>query len=479
MKSIEVLRTWLCDCEENDMLKESLRRRQLLEMGLRALAGGGVATSGMVNSALAAGFRSPNDRPGIALIGAGGRGLALAQQAGQFGNITAICDADLQHAAEAQKRFGEKIPICQDYREVLERKDVDVVINATPDHWHTIINVAALRAGKDVYTEKPLTLTFEEGVILRRVVQETGGIVQVGTQQRSEAHFRLACQLVRSGWIGTLKQVVVWLPFWNTKGGPFPPQPVPPHLNWDLYQGQAPERPYHPMRTHFNFRWWFEYAGGIITDWGQHHLDIAYWGADLEQSGPLEVEARGFFPNRGAPDCFNNPDRFVAHIQFPGPIEMWFLVARDEKYLQSAKQGDISPEEDRALFAGVPAEIAAESRNGILFIGDSGRIFVNRGGAYGKPVEDFKAKPDVSLKVALPVSDDHMGNFFQAVASRQQPICTVDVAHRVITTSHLANIAMRLGRKIRWDPAREEILDDKEAASWLRRPQRLPYVLEA
>lgn len=460
------------------MPRQSCNRRTLLEMGLYALAGGGLASVNIANGASATGFSSANDRPGIALIGAGGRGVALAEQAVRFGEITAICDADLEHAAAARKRFGDKVPIFQDYRHVLERKDVDVVINATPDHWHTLINVAALRAGKDVYTEKPLTLTFEEGVLLRRVVRETGRIVQVGTQQRSVAHFRLACQLVRSGWIGKLKQVVVWLPFWNTKGGPFPPQPVPPHLNWDLYQGQAPERPYHPMRTHFHFRWWFEYAGGIITDWGQHHLDIAYWGMDMEQSGPIEVEARAFFPNRGAPDCFNNPDRFVAHIQFPGPIEMWFLVARDEKYLESARQGDISPDEDRALFADVPDEIANESRNGILFVGDAGRIFVNRGGAYGKPIEDFRANPTVSLGVALPVSDDHMANFFDAVANRRQPICTVDVAHRVITTSHLVNIAMRLGRKIRWDPGREQIVDDPEASTWLRRPQRPPYILE-
>ncbi len=456
----------------------SVTRRQLLSLGLCACAGG-VASVHRPRIAYPAGFRSANDRPGIGLIGAGGRGLALAQDAMRFGPIVAICDADLMQAEQARRRFGENVPIYQNYRQLLNDKGVDVVINATPDHWHTLINVEALRAGKHVYTEKPLTLTFEEGVILRQVVRQTGRLVQVGTQQRSIAHFRLACQLVRNGWIGKLQQVVVYLPFWTTKGGPFPPQPVPAHLDWDLYQGQAPERPYHPMRTHFHFRWWFEYAGGIITDWGQHHLDIAYWGMDMEESGPVEVEARGFFPNRGQPDCFNNPDRFVARIVFPQSIEMWFLVARDEKYMQSLKQGDMTPEEDAALFRELPPEYAAETRNGILFVGDAGRIFVNRGGAYGKPVEDFRTKPDVSMNVQLPVSEDHMGNFFESVATGRQPICTVDVAHRVITTSHLANISMRLGRKIHWDPIEEAIVGDEEAASWLRRSQRRPYILEA
>jgi len=452
-------------------------RRRLLELGLTACSGG-VTTLLLSQPARAAGFMAPNDRPGVGLIGAGGRGMAVTQEAVRFGEIVAVCDADLEHAEQARKRFGEACRVYQDYRALLDQKNVDVVINATPDHWHTLINVAALRAGKDVYAEKPITLTFEEGRILRQVVQETGRIVQVGTQQRSVGHFRLVCQLVRNGWIGKLRQVVVLLPFWTTKGGPFPPQPVPPHLNWDLYQGQAPERPYHPMRTHFNFRWWYEYAGGIITDWGQHHMDIAYWGMDMEESGPLEVEARGFFPNRGQPDCFNNPDRFVAHIVFPGPIEMWFLVARDEKYLESAKNGDIAPEEDEDLFRGVPADIAAETRNGIMFVGESGRIFVNRGGAYGKPIEDFRAKPELPQRIELPVSDDHMANFFEAVANRRQPISTVNVAHRVITTSHLANIAMRLGRKLRWDPQAEKIIDDPEAATHLRREQRKPYILE-
>jgi len=453
-------------------------RRELLELGLVALAGGGVVALRRPKKAPASGFRSPSDRPHIALVGAGGRGMNLARNAQRFGPIVAVCDADLDHAEKARDFFGGKPRVYQDYRKMLEQKDIDVVLNATPDHWHTLINIAVLRAGKDLYTEKPLTLTIDEGKILRRVAAETGRVIQVGTQQRSEAHFRLACELVRNGRVGKLQQVVVLLPFWTTKGGPFPPQPVPPKLDWDLYQGQAPERPYHPMRTHFNFRWWFEYAGGIITDWGQHHMDIAYWGMDTENSGPLEVEAKGYFPNHGQPNCFNNPDRFVARMTFPRGVRLLFLVARDTKYLKSMAQGDISQRDDEALFQGVPAAIRNESRNGIMFIGDEGRLFVNRGGAFGKPIEQLARHPLPSSVERLPVSNDHMENFFQCVVSRGQPITSIQVAHRVITACHLGNISMRLNRKIRWDPQSEQIIGDEEANSWLSRQQRPPYVIE-
>ncbi len=453
-------------------------RRQWLQWGLRAVAAGGVVAVRRPQQVPAAGFRAANSRPNIALIGAGGRGMHLARDAQRFGPIVAVCDADSDHAEKAKAFFSGKPAVYQDYRRLLDRRDVDVVLNATPDHWHTIINIATLQAGKDLYTEKPLTLTIDEGKILRRVVEQSGQIVQVGTQQRSEAHFRLACELVRNGRVGKLRQVVVLLPFWTTKGGPFERQPVPRNLNWDLYQGQAPERPYHPMRTHFNFRWWFEYAGGIITDWGQHHMDIAYWGMDTEQTGPLEVEAKAYFPNHGRKNCFNNPDRFVARMTFPGGIHLLLLVARDTKYLKSMAQGDITPADDAELFAGVPAEIRSENRNGILFIGDRGRIFVNRGGAFGKPIEQLADHPLPTRAVRLPVSDDHMGNFFQCVVSRQKPITSVHVAHRVVTACHLGNIAMRLRRKLRWDPQTEQIVGDAEANSWLSRPQRRPYVIE-
>lgn len=449
-------------------------RRAFLRRGLSLGVAGWLAPHGFLSSSPAAQPpRSKNDRPLIAAIGVGGRGTEILKSASRFGDVVAVCDADLKNAERARELLGGKPAVYQDYRKLLdERKDVEVILNGTPDHWHTAINIAACKAGKDVYTEKPLTLTIEEGKLLRQVVRETGRIVQVGTQQRSDPNFRLACELVRNGRIGKLQRVTVVLPFWSTKGGPFAPQPVPPHLNWDLWQGQAPERPYCPERVHFNFRWWSEYAGGIITDWGQHHMDIAFWGMGVEDSGPLWVEGTAVFPNEGKPNCYDNPDRFFIKMLFPNDVELLFFVAHDQKYRES-----ITPQEEAQLFTQTQADLPEKSRNGIMFIGDKGRVFVNRGRAYGKPVEELKDNPLPSNAIRLYESNDHMANFFECVKTRKPPAATVDVAHRVITACHLGNIAIRLKRRIVWDPVKEEIVGDPEAAQsiYVRRPQRAPY----
>ena len=456
-------------------------RRQFLKSA-SCLGALGATAAYWVTGATAKGesFRAKNDRPLVGAIGVGGRGLHDTRWASKFGDVVAVCDADLAHAERAQAALGGKPAVFQDYRKMLEaRPDIEVIINGSTDHWHTAINVAACRAGKDVYAEKPLNLTIEEGQILRRVVRETNRIVQTGTQQRSAAHFRTACELVRNGRVGKLEQVVVLLPLYPARGGPFAPQPIPPKLNWDLWQGQAPVRPYCKERLHFSFRWWADYAGGKITDWGQHHMDIAYWGMGMEQSGPLEVEARAYFPNHGRPDCYDNADRFVAKMKFPGDIDLLYLVVRDKKYLKDMADGGMTAAEDEELFTGIPDEWRREQRDGVMFIGDKGRLFVNRGKAYGKPVEELAENPLSANAVRLYQSDDHMRNFFECVKSRKQPISTVDVGHRVITSCHLANVSMHLKRKIRWDPVREQIVGDSEAAqsSYVRREQRKPYTI--
>ena len=430
--------------------------------------------------ARAAHFTAKNDRPLVAAVGVGGRGMGDARAAAQFGDMVAVCDADLARAERAKATFDGKPAVFQDYRKMLDaHPEIEVVINGSPDHWHTAINVAACQAGKDVYTEKPLTLTIEEGQILRRVVQETGRIVQVGTQQRSQVAFRTVCELARNGRVGKIQQVAVLLPFKSYKGGPFPAAPVPPTLDWDLWQGQAPEREYRKERTHYSFRFWWEYAGGKITDWGQHHLDIAHWGMGWEDTGPLEVEGRAFFPNRGIPNAYDNADRFVTRMKYPGDIEVIFMVVRDKTYMQSMADGDMTEAEDAELFEGVPDQWRNEQREGIMFIGEKGRVFVNRGKAYGKAVEELPENPLPADAIRLYESNDHMGNFFDCVKSRKQPVSTVDVAHRVITACHLGNAAIHLKRKIKWDPVKEEIVGDPEAnqSRYLRREQRTPYAI--
>ena len=422
-----------------------------------------------------------NDRPLVACIGVGGRGMTDAKAAARFGDIVAVCDADRAHAEQARETLGGKADVYQDYRRVLQRSDIDVVINATPDHWHTAINIDACRAGKDLYTEKPLTLTIEEGRQLLRVVNETGRIVQVGTQQRSEKPFQTAIELVRNGRLGRLKQVWVALPYFSTKGGPFPTEPVPDPLDWDLYQGQAPEHAYCHQRAHRIYRWWYEYAGGIVTDWGNHHIDIAHWGMNCETTGPRTIEARGIFPNQGKADCFNTPDRFFSRMIYPGGLELLYFSALNDRriYGEVEENESTSKEQIAWLFgADVPEEIKSFGRNGTMFIGEKGRILVNRGGVYGKAAEELADDPLPEDAWQAYRSDDHMGNFFACVASRKEPVSPVRIQHRTVSACHLTNISLRLERPLKWDPQAEQMVDDQEAGTWLRREQRSPYAVK-
>ncbi len=435
------------------MTSHRTNRRHFLT---RSLATGAAAVTVpywlSVPRAAAADALAANDRPHIGVIGLGGRSKTVARQAMAFGDIVALCDVDRSHAEAAKALFDVKADLYKDYRKLLERKDIDVIINATPDHWHTAINVAACKAGKDVYAEKPLTLTIDEGKILCRVVRETGRIVQVGTQQRSEKQFQTAVELVRNGRVGKLSQVTVTLPFWSTKGGPFENTNPPSELDWDFYQGQAPEHPYCFERTHFvkggGWRWWYDYAGGIITDWGNHHMDIAHWGMDMERSGPLTIEGTAQFPNEGRANCYNTPDRFQIDMTYPSGVQLRYEGVED-------------------------------NRNGIMFTGDKGRVFVNRGGVSGKPVEELADHPLPPDAWRVKSSDNHMGNFFACVKSREQPVSPVEIQHRTVSACHLANLAVRLRRKLTWNPTTQEIIGDDDANRWQKRNQRKPYTIDA
>jgi predicted dehydrogenase len=425
-------------------------------------------------------FQAANDRPNIGLIGVGGQGMADAKLAAKFGNVVAISDVDLKHAEAAKAAFGGTPDIYQDYRQLLDRNDVDVIINATPDHWHTKINVDTCLAGKDIYAEKPLTLTIDEGKILRRVVEETGRVVQTGTQQRSEKSFQTAIELVRNGRIGKLKQVWVALPWYSTKGGPFAKAAPPASLDWDIYQGQAPERDYCVQRTHKVFRWWYMYAGGIVTDWGNHHVDIAQWGMDRELTGPTTVDARGLFPNEGRADCFDTPDRFFCRMSYTDGPDLLYFSAINDKRVYGTQAGDPTSQEKLGWLFGddCPEEIKTFGRNGIMFIGEGGRVFVNRGGVHGKAVQELADNPLTSDAWRVPPGNDHMGNFFQCVKTRTEPVAPVRIEHRTVTVCHLTNLSIRLGRPLSWDPEQERFVGDEEANGWLSRKQRDGYTIQ-
>ncbi|MEY2726051.1 MAG: Inositol 2-dehydrogenase, partial [Planctomycetota bacterium] len=290
------------------------------------------------------------ERPRIAAIGLRYQGSVITQKALEHGDLTAVCDVDRHVREQARAAFGSTAALFEDYREMLDRSKCDVVLIGTPDHWHARMLIDALRAGKDVYCEKPLTLTVDEGRVVRRVAAETKRIVQIGSWQRSDHRFRLAVEMVRSGRIGTLQSVDVILGK-NEVGGPFTPVAVPKHFNWDLWQGQTPNVPYLAERSHYTFRWWQEYSGGQMTDWGAHHVDIAQWGID---SLPVEFSGKGRFPS--VTDGYNVPIDFSATVRFQNGVRM---------------------------------TISDEGRNGILFQGTEGRLFVNRGDITGKPVEDL------------------------------------------------------------------------------------------
>ncbi|HNQ73823.1 MAG TPA: Gfo/Idh/MocA family oxidoreductase [Verrucomicrobiota bacterium] len=399
--------------------------------------------------------RSPNDRPGIALIGCGGMGRGDAQNASRFGDIVAVCDVDDNHASEAAKQFtknGRTPARFSDFRRALERGDVDIAVQATPDHWHTLVNLAATRAKKDVYGEKPMTLTIDEGKHLIKAVREHRTVFQTGTQQRSDKKFRLACELVRNGRIGKLKQVQVFVPA-GLREGPFKTVPVPPGLNWDFWQGQTPGVDYLKERCHANFRWWWEYSGGPVTDWGAHHNDIACWG--IGQDGPTGVEARAL--TEPIPGGYTTPSEFEATLTWANGVTQSVRTTPDD-----------------TPYGGVIRKDG--QRNGVKFVGTDGWIWVNRADL-GASKDDILETPLPANAVRLEVSNDHMGNFFDCVRTRKTPVAPVEVGHRSAAIGHLIVIALRTGRKYQWDPAREEFIGEnaQEGNAHLARPMRPPY----
>ncbi len=447
-------------------------RRRFLQAGSAAAAAlfGPIARRSLEAAALA-------DRPVFATIGLRNQGWAITEKSLKFADFAALCDVDARVlAANVEKvgqRQGRRPDAFADYRRVLERKDVDAVMIATPDHWHTKIAVEAMRAGKDVYCEKPLTLTIDEGKLIERVVKETGRVFQVGTMQRTESdgNFLRAIALIRAGRIGTVRTVTCGIDG-MIPSPVIPETAVPEGLDWDAWLGPAPAVPYRALpemregygggvplysNCHYSFRSWHEYAGGKLTDWGAHHVDIACWALGATDTGPSRVTPVEFtlpVPHKdGQPleaDRFNAATSFTIRVAMPGDVEM---------------------------------VIRSEGDNGILFEGTKGRFFVNRAKLAGKPVEALADDPlpDDAIEQVYggPVSANHVANFIEAMRARKQPVSDVWSHNRMLEICHLANIAMRLGRELAWDPIRREIVGDEQAAGFLARESRKGYEIAA
>lgn len=384
----------------------------------------------------------PSGRIRIGSIGVGGQGRG---NLGKFiKDVIAVCEVDKTRLEEAKARVeknnGGKCAAFGDYRKLLDLKDVDAVVISTPDHWHALQTIHACQAGKDVYVEKPMTLTVMEGRAMVNAVRKHKRIVQNGSQQRSDAKFRLGCELVRSGRIGKVHTVRVGIPGVNFKGPAVADADPPAELDFDLWLGPAPKRAYNVNRVHYNFRFFWDYSGGQITNWGAHHLDIAHWGLGMDASGPISIEGKAKYHKD---NWFEVPE--------------WFEVTY--KYAN-----------------GVTVLCGQSQKVGTTFEGEGGTIHVNRGVLVSTPDEIIK-KPLAENDVHLYVSKSHSDDWLECIKSRKLPICDVEIGHRSSTACHLGNIAIRAGRKITWDPVKEEIVGDAEAAKMLNKPYREPWAL--
>lgn len=459
---------------------EQSSRREFLRRSFSATAAAGVAPYVLLKHGWAAeNPQAPSDRVRLAAIGTGIRGSDIGHSLHRYGELLAICDIDSAHRDRYQARIGAngigKLPQYQDYRHVLDRDDVDAVVIATPDHWHVKIAIEAIQAGKDVYCEKPLTLTIDEGRQMIRALDKSDRVMQVGTQQRSEHQFIQAIALVRAGRIGEVRKVTIGIdraPY----SASIPVATAPATLDWDMWLGQCALREYRrgpnvkkwtskksigdgseiASNGHEEFRWWYDFSGGKLTDWGAHHIDICHWLLGQHESGggprkitPIDVEHPVEFDAEGNPkqtDRYNVATKYEFRLDFPNDVEVI---------------------------------VSSDARNGLLVEGTKGRFFVNRGTIEGKPIEELADNPlpedalDQVRGVGRPW--DHMGDFIHCVKTREKPVANVWSHHRSVTTCHLMAIAGRLNRPLEWDAASETIIGDDVANAMQRREQRKGY----
>ncbi|NQW46859.1 MAG: Gfo/Idh/MocA family oxidoreductase [Planctomycetes bacterium] len=422
-------------------------------IGTSAAGAAVAATSGMVPfipwTATAFANQSANDRPRIACIGTGSMGLGDAVQHGQYGDILAVCDVDRDRADRAKYdvRIGKgKADAYGDYRKVLERPDIDVVSIVTTDHWHVKIAIEALQAGKHVFCQKPLSLTLEENQLARAAAEKYPKLqFFIGTQQRSQKDlFLRAVNIVHKGLLGDIQKVTCGIGS-SPIGGPFPIENPPGGLDWDMWLGQAPKVPFRNRRCHYEFRWWYEYSGGKFTDWGAHHIDIAQWALkeDTKGKGPIEI---------------NGVD-----ARHPVPFKNGYPTVDDE--YNTAYDFSVPCK----FASGVELIVTSRGDNGLLFEGTKGRLFVSRGKITGTPIEENRDKDQfsdadlISLYKGKPF-ESHKDNFYRCIREGGLPVSDVFSHIMTMNTCHLASIAARLGRTIKWDPATEKIVGDEQAS---------------
>ncbi|MCF6286088.1 MAG: Gfo/Idh/MocA family oxidoreductase [Candidatus Hydrogenedentes bacterium] len=430
----------------------TLDRRDFMSKSALALT---AATVSQMPSARAA--ASPNEKVRVGLIGCGGMGRG--DLATFFMNpevdCPVICDIDDAQLAETVKlvegQRGHTPDTVKDFRRVIDRKDIDVCLVATPDHWHALPMVYACQAGKDVYVEKPLGKSIHEGRAMLEAARQNNSVVQMGTQWRSGTHYREAVEFIQSGKLGKIRLVRAWayLDWVGGIGNP-PDSAPPPGVDYDLWLGPSPKRPFNPNRFHFNFRWHWDYAGGLMTDWGVHLLNICMWAMGPE--APLRVSASG--GRHVLEDNTETPDTQVAVYDFPS----YTLIFEQEML------GGVGP-------GGRP--------HGMLFNGTEGTVIIDSGGweVIPEPKKDsLEAAKHPAGRDARPA---HVRNFLDCIKSREQPVENLEIGHFVSTVAHLGNIALRSQSEIAWDPEKEKIKGNRKARDLVRcdyrKPWKLPY----
>jgi predicted dehydrogenase len=358
----------------------------------------------------------------------------------------AVCDVDREILAERaatakSKGANSELATYSDYRALFERKDVDAVVISTPDHWHAIQTIDACLAGKDVYCEKPLGLVIAEGRRMVEVARQTKRIVQTGSQQRSNPLYPTACEYVRNGRLGKIERILVGIPGVNFSGPAIADSSPPGHLDYDLWLGPAPARPYNEKRVHYNFRFFWDYSAGQITNFGAHDLDIVQWALGMDSSGPVEIEGEATYHGLG---WFEVPETLAVRYRYANGVEV-------------------------SCGTGHPG--------GVTFVGEHGTIRTTRGkleNVSGKVLDEPIGDGERRLPRTHP---NHLAQWLECVRSRELPICDVEIGHRSATVCHLGTIAVRTGRKIHWDPTSERIIGDPEAQSMVSKPYRAPWTL--
>lgn len=415
---------------------------------------------------------APSNRLVVGLVGVGGHGASFHLRDHLLPNaaveVAALCDVDRRHLEAGARLCREAgkhpVALCKDFRDLCDRSDIDAVIVATPDHWHALVSLYAIEAGKDVYCEKPLAYSIDEGRRLVDAARRYGAVVQTGSMQRSDARFRRVCEWVRNGAIGQLQRIDAYVG--SVKPGEWRPvAPPPPELDWNLWLGPAPLVPYSDNRGHYRFRWFADYSAGKLTDWGAHYLDIAQWALGMDDTGPVSITGSGEF-GAGPHDV---PLRFDIEYRYASGDRLFCHSAKcrvPTGYVQAADSS-----------ASTPVFKNSHLRDhGILFTGVRDWIFVDRDAIIASD-PDLLTSHASPGPVRLPASRDHHEDWFEAIRQRSRPICDVEIGHRSATLCHLGHIAVRLGRPLQWDPLAERFPNDPQANRLFSRPMRAPWHL--